>query len=157
MNKLVSLLLTLAILGAFGCGERETEEDVAARRAAARADSMATAEARYDATVFDTLTWESPQARLDRGLVVWNTSCTKCHGQNGGGNGEMAMEFGLQVPSFMAPDWPYAGDLNALRHRIYVGYSGDMPNWGLVGLKYRDVDAVSAYIAENLGPQQAQN
>jgi mono/diheme cytochrome c family protein len=157
MSRWLSLLLAFALVSAVGCAEQESEEDLAAAKAAARADSLAAAEAAYDAAVFDTLTWESQDARVERGALVWNVSCTKCHGDNGGGNGEMAMELQLEVPSFMVPDWEYAGDLDALRHRIFVGYSGEMPNWGIVGLSYRDVDALALYVAAKLGPQTAQN
>ncbi|UCG88417.1 MAG: hypothetical protein JSW71_07710 [Gemmatimonadota bacterium] len=46
--------------------------------------------AQYDTSVFDTLTWESEEARLERGSVVWNHSCARCHGYDAEGNGEMA-------------------------------------------------------------------
>jgi mono/diheme cytochrome c family protein len=110
------------------------------------------AEARYDASVFDTLTWESEQARLERGALVWRTSCQKCHGRRGEGDGEAAVRLQIEMPSFNVPGWQYKDDLPALRHRIFVGYTGAMPNWGLHGLAYRDVDAVAAYINVAMGP-----
>ncbi len=117
------------------------------------------AESQFDASVFDTLTWVNPEARLERGGVVWRASCQKCHGRNGDGAGDMAQQSQLTVPSFLAADWPYAGDLAAIRHRVFVGHEGAMPNWGLHGLKYRDIDAVAGYIVETMAPgnQAAQN
>ncbi len=149
--------MVVALVSAIGCKEQVSDEELAAEKAAARADSVSMAEALYDASVFDTLTWDSPIARVDRGALVWNVSCTKCHGDRGGGNGDYAKQLQLKVPSFMVQDWKYDGDLDALRHRVFVGYSGAMPNWGLVGLPYRDIDAVSVYIATHLGPQTVQN
>jgi mono/diheme cytochrome c family protein len=155
MHCKVSLAVAaLALLPVTGCGGQESEAELEAKKQEARAESLRMAEEMYDASVFDTLTWETPEARLRRGGLVWRSSCQKCHGIEGGGNGEMAMQFELEIPSFLVPDWEYAGDVDALRHRVFVGYSGDMPNWGLVGLKYRDVDAVAAHVAEKLGPAE---
>ncbi len=64
------------------------------------------------------------------------------------------MQFELEVPSFEAPDWSYRGDVEGIRHRVFVGHEGAMPNWGLHGLKYRDVDAVAAHIAASFGPAE---
>ncbi|NIR43611.1 MAG: hypothetical protein GWN99_19445 [Gemmatimonadetes bacterium] len=152
MRSSVALaLMSLCAFALAACGE--SQEDMEARRAQARADSVNMAEGLYDTAVFDTLTWESEQARLERGAVVYRSSCQKCHGANGGGNGEMAMQFELEVPSFQAPGWEYAGDVPALRHRVFVGHEGAMPNWGLY-IKYRDVDAVAAHIAETMTPAE---
>jgi len=156
MRWKVSLVVALAVAVLGGCGEQQDQEaELAAQKQLAREDSVRAAEEMFDATVFDTLTWESDEARLARGAVVYNSSCVKCHGQNGGGNGDMAMARELEVPSFLAPGWEYAGDIDALRQRVFVGYSGNMPNWGLVGLKYRDIDAVASHIAETMGPEEA--
>jgi mono/diheme cytochrome c family protein len=152
----MSVLAALALFGVLGCQGRETEAEVQALRDSAQADSVQMAEDMYDAAVFDTLTWESPQARLERGAVVYRSSCAKCHGPNGGGNGDAAMEHQIAVPSFLAPDWQYAGDVEAIRHATFVGHVGQMPEWGLVGLKAKDVDAVAAYIAESLVPETTQ-
>ena len=40
----------------------------------------------------------------------------------------------------------------ALRQYIYSGNVAGMPYWGLVGLKYRDIDAVARFIS---GPLRA--
>ena len=129
-----------------GGGESAGQREATAR--AAKADSVKMAEEIYDPAAFDTIAWESDQARLERGQVVWQFSCQKCHGLDGQGNGELARQAGLDVPSFRAPDWQYDGDVPAIRHRIFVGHEGAMPNWGLHGLKYRDIDAVAAYVNE---------
>jgi mono/diheme cytochrome c family protein len=149
MRSSVTLVLTgFCAFTLVACGENEAE--VEAQRAQARADSVMIAEQAYDAGVFDTVTWESEEARLERGALVYRSSCQKCHGANGGGNGDVAMQFELEVPSFQAPEWEYAGDVPALRHRVFVGHEGAMPNWGLHGLRYRDVDAVAAHIATTI-------
>lgn len=153
--KVLLAVVALAFLAGAGCSKGESEAEMAAKKQAARADSVRIAEEMFDASAFDTLTWESDSARVQRGAVVWSSSCIKCHGANGGGNGEVAVQFELEVPSFMVPDWEYDGDIDGLRHRVFVGYSGDMPNWGMVGLNYRNIDAVAAYIADRMGPATA--
>ncbi|MGD8698133.1 MAG: c-type cytochrome [Gemmatimonadales bacterium] len=154
--KLILAVAALAIVGAVGCQRAESEAEIQARRDSAQADSVRMAEDMYDATVFDTISWESPQARLERGAVVYRSSCGKCHGTNGGGNGEDALRLQIEVPSFLDPAWEHAGDVGAIRHATYVGHVGWMPEWGLIGLKYKDLDAVSAYIAETLAPESTQ-
>lgn len=145
-RRVAFALVSFTLLAVAGCARRESEEEIEAGRRAARADSVVVAEGQYDVSVFDTLTWETQQARLDRGSVVWNHSCARCHGYDGGGNGELAREMGVQVASFLTPEWPYSGDVQALRHRIYVGDESVMPNWGLHGLSYEAIDAAAAYI-----------
>ena len=77
-------------------------------------------------------------------------SCATCHGSDGLGQGETAVAASLDMPNLIAPDWEKAGDLAAIRRSIYVGHESQMPSWGLVGLKYRDIDAVSHYIDDLL-------
>jgi mono/diheme cytochrome c family protein len=154
--RLIPVLAALAFFGAVGCQRGESEAEIQARRLAAEADTVQMAEDMYDASVFDTITWESPQVRLERGAVVYRSSCGKCHGPNGGGNGEAAMQYQIEVPSFLAPEWQYAGDVVAIRHATFVGHTGEMPEWGIVGLKYKDLDAVAGYIAETLAPGSTQ-
>jgi mono/diheme cytochrome c family protein len=104
------------------------------------ADSM------YNSAIFDTLTWESREARLERGGVVWRSSCQKCHGVNGQGAGDLAQQLEIEVPPLSVD----TTDPAAIRRAIFVGHEGAMPNWGLHGLKYRDIDAVTAYIIQQL-------
>lgn len=136
----MSVLMVLA-----ACGP-ENQVDQETRLRAARSDSVGMAEGEYDASVFDTIVWPSAAERLTRGGVVWQFSCQKCHGRDGAGGGEMAVEQGIDAPSLVEADWAYSGQADSLRHRIFVGYAGEMPNWGLHGLKYRDIDAATSYI-----------
>ncbi len=142
-----------ALVSLVACGG-ESPEEREARRQAARADSVAMAEEVYDATVFDTVTWDSLEARVERGRIVWQSSCEKCHGPEGGGDGELAAQLGLEVPSFLSPDWSYAYEADSLRHRVFVGLAGEMPNWGLHGLGYRNIDATVAYINRLIAPSE---
>jgi mono/diheme cytochrome c family protein len=148
MTKKHGMIALVGVLLAAGCGPGAEEE--AAQRAEdlrlARADSVATAETMYDSSVFDTIQWESQEATLERGALVWRVSCQKCHGMDGRGEGQLAQEHGLQMPDLLAGDWQFAGDPTAIRHRVYVGHESAMPAWGLYGLAYRDVDAVAYHI-----------
>ncbi len=56
------------------------------------------------------------------------------------------------MPDMLAADWSWAGDVAAIRHRVFVGHETEMPSWGLYGLSYRDVDAVAGHIEEVLRP-----
>jgi mono/diheme cytochrome c family protein len=121
----------------------------AARQAAA--DTMAMAASAYDATAFDTISWDDPAAAVERGATVYRFSCQKCHGPDGEGDGGWIMGGDtIRPPSFHAADWEFAEDRDALREQIYVGTLDGMPHWGLEGLKYRDVDAVAIYIQAEL-------
>ena len=151
MLRRIAVPAALAVIFS-ACERGESPQARDARIRAARADSVAMAEVAYDASAFDTIAWATPAARLERGGVVWTFSCQRCHGPDGRGGGELAVQHGLEVPSVVAPDWAYAGVVPAIRHRIFVGHTGEMPNWGLHGLKYRDIDAVAAYIEEVLRP-----
>ncbi len=150
---LTLVLSTLVIAGSVACGG-ETEADRLARLQEARADSVAMATELYDAGVFDTVSWERPEARVERGAVVWRASCEKCHGIEGRGDGELAQQLGLEVPSFLTADWAYADQADSLRQRVFVGLEGGMPNWGLHGLGYRNIDAAVAYIGLLVAPAE---
>jgi mono/diheme cytochrome c family protein len=151
--RLALALSCLIFIGFAGCGG-ESGAEREAREQAAQADSVRMADALYDATVFDTVSWEDMDARVQRGAIVWRASCEKCHGAEGQGDGEFARQLGLEVPSFMSPDWAYAYQVDSLRYRIFVGLEGDMPNWGLHGLGYRNIDAAAGYINALVTPQQ---
>jgi mono/diheme cytochrome c family protein len=154
MRGMFALALSCFVLfAAAGCGG-ESAADREATLRAARADSMRMAEAAFEATVFDTIQWESPEARVQRGAIVWQSSCEKCHGPSGRGDGEAAQQLELEVPSFQSPDWVYAYQADSLRHRIFTGLEGEMPNWGLHGLGYRNIDAVVGYIGSLVAQDQ---
>jgi mono/diheme cytochrome c family protein len=147
------ILLFLAAVLATGCGAGGEEEAIVDREEvlrAARADSVAMAEAMYDATVFDTVSWESDGARWERGGVVWSFSCQGCHGVEGKGHGAVATEHGMAVPDLTVPEWRFRDDISGTRHRIFVGHESEMLSWGPRGLSYRDVDAAAHYIQDLL-------
>jgi mono/diheme cytochrome c family protein len=137
----------------WACGGPSAEEQRAAAveaRLAARADSVAQAAAVYEAAAFDTIQWPSDNDMWERGGVVWSFSCQTCHGSDGVGQGETAVSANLDMPDLVAADWDKAGNLPEIRKSIYIGHESEMPSWGLVGLKYRDIDAVAHYIDDLL-------
>jgi mono/diheme cytochrome c family protein len=154
MNRTLAGLVVVLLFGLTGCGGGEADEmpavDTEESLRAARADSVAQAAEIYEAAVFDTLTWENDNARWERGGVVWAFTCQRCHGADGAGKGEDAVNFDIEVPDMTAADWPYADDLPAIRERIFVGHETEMPSMGLIGLAYSDVDASAHYINDLL-------
>ncbi len=153
--RILSALLAVAVISA--CGGPSAEEQRAAAteaRLVARADSVAQAAAAYEAAAFDTIQWPSDNDMWERGGVVWSFSCQTCHGSDGQGMGETAVSANLDMPNLVAVDWDKAGDLPEIRKAIYVGHESEMPSWGLVGLKYRDIDAVANYIDGLLRPPE---
>ena len=136
------------LLVAAACSGEPAQEEQTGPSAA---DSVLMAAAQYDPANFDTIQWESDAAAVVRGSVVFSYSCAKCHG-TGGEGGEHWVTRGdtLETPSFLVEDWEYADDREALLKLIYTGREGGMPHWGLEGLKYRDIDAVTRFILEEL-------
>ncbi|MFQ5537368.1 MAG: c-type cytochrome [Gemmatimonadota bacterium] len=146
MRRMIPAALSLAWLAACGGGEQAQ-----APQGPTRADSVQMAMAAFDSTAFDTIQWESPDKAIERGSLVFRISCSKCHGEVGRGNGNFVFKGDtLRPPSFLTPDWKYADDPMGLRKKIFSGNVAGMPYWGLVGLKYRDVDAVARFIMEFL-------
>mgnify|MGYP006307058539 CR=1 FL=1 len=141
-------LWALAVAVATACtgGEQAQQEEQAEP-----VDTLAEeAAAAFDPAGFDTISWETDQAALERGSVVYSYSCAKCHGRQGFGDGGFVSRGDtLQPPSFHQSDWEYADDPEGLRQVIFTG-GGHMPHWGLEGLPYRDVDAVARYILEGM-------
>jgi len=136
-----------AVFLTVGCGGGEPP----AQEVAEGPDSAAMAQEAYDPTMFDTVSWESQDAAVERGQVVYRFSCMKCHGEKG--LGDAAFVRGgdtLRPPSFREPDWSYADDKEGIREQVFVGTAETMPHWGLVGLTPRDVDAVAIYIMDGL-------
>lgn len=141
--------LVLFVFGALACAPAEQAplEDPQA----AALDTLRTAELAYDATAFDSISWETNTAAAERGAIVFRFSCEKCHGTEGLGDaGFVAQGDTVRPPSFRAADWRFADDHEALRQHIFVGTAQGMPHWGLEGLKARDIDAVATYIREGL-------
>ncbi len=147
MRRIVPLLVALAWVGACSRSEPATQGAGGSQGT----DSVAMADSTFDSTVFDTLTWKTTQEAHDRGGVVFRVSCQKCHGDAGRGNGNFVLHGDtLRPTSFLAADWRYADDPIGLREKIFVGAPRGMPHWGIIGLGYRDVDAVARYITEVL-------
>lgn len=149
MRRTIPTILALAWLGA--CGGEPPAQEEAVQQGPTRADSVAIATAAYDPANFDTITWKTPQEAVERGGLVYRISCSKCHGDGGRGNGNFVMGGDtLRPPSFLAADWRFAADPAGLRAYIFSGNVAGMPYWGLVGLKYRDIDAVALYVTDFL-------
>lgn len=150
-RTLIVLALSIAAGACAGESGPPPEEQAAA---AAAAQKVADAEAMFDEAAFDTISWESSEATVERGRVVFNFSCQKCHGHTGRGDGGFVTQGDtLRPPSFLEPDWRFADDKDGLRRMVFVGTEHAMPNWGLEGLKPRDIDAVATYILSVLRNQ----
>lgn len=155
MRRTFPFIIALAWLGACG-GERPAEEPVV--QGPTRADSVQMAAENFDPAGLDTIQWKTPQEAIERGGLVFRISCAKCHGDGGRGNGNFVFQGDtLRPPSFLASDWRFANDPVGLRETIFTGNVLGMPYWGLVGLKYRDLDAVARYITEFLRPNYGQH
>lgn len=142
-------VLTLTALAAWSCAPETSEAPPVDRLL--RADTVAMARAAFDPAAFDTLVWESPDAATSRGRLVFRISCAKCHGEEGAGDGGFVMNGDtLRPPSFLPAEWRFAEDPVGLRRQIFTGTVAGMPYWGLVGLKYRDIDAVARFIGQEL-------
>jgi mono/diheme cytochrome c family protein len=143
MRGTVPLLIALVWMGACTSGQRSAQD----AGKPTRADSVAMASSAFDSAAFDTITWKTDSAALDRGNLVYRISCALCHGATGQGDAGFVIRGDtLRPPSFLAADWRFANDPMGLRKYIFTGNVEGMPYWGLVGLKYRDLDAVSRYI-----------
>ena len=141
------LLSSILFLSACGPSSQERDAMAAEQRALAAADTLALAEAGFDASAFDTLAWAVTDSAVARGRVVFSYSCQKCHGSAGDGSGGFVTQGDtLRPPTFLADDWRFRDDHEGLRRQIFVGTSNGMPHWGLEGLKPRDIDAVAHFI-----------
>jgi cytochrome c len=149
MRPVIPVLVALAWLGA--CGGSSNARPQEANKDSIQADSVALASRAFDSTVFDTITWKKKGDDIARGGVVYNYSCVRCHGEDGSGvKNAIFRGDTLNVPSFLGPDWALADSPMALRKLIFAGDSTGMPHFGIIGLHYRDVDAVARYITQDL-------
>lgn len=152
MRTMTSILaLTLGLVGTACSSGEEDAAATPADASKAQADSVMMAEEMYDETAFDTIAWESPEVAHERGKVVFQFSCRKCHGEAGLGDGGFVQGgVTLEPPNFLQDDWRFAEDRAGLRKQVFTGTAQGMPHWGFYGLKYRDIDAVATYIQEVL-------
>ncbi|HUH12592.1 MAG TPA: c-type cytochrome [Longimicrobiales bacterium] len=118
-----------------------------------RGQQVAEADAAFSPALFDTIAWESDTQRIEQGNIVFAAECRKCHGALGHGDTEYARAEGIEVPSLVEPEWEYGDDPEAVRRRIFAGHPAGMPTWGVAGITPREIDAVAAYITEQLRPE----
>ena len=151
MRRATVIVTTPLLCGLLAC--QPAEPDTAMEQGPTRADSVGMAMQMFDAASFDTIAWETEEAATERGGLVFRISCEKCHGAHGRGDGSFVFRGDtLRPPSFLSPDWGFADAPMELRRYIFSGNVAGMPYWGLVGLKYRDIDAVARFIS---GPLRA--
>jgi len=140
---------TLGIAGVIlllvGC-ESEGYEPPPEERRIELADSL------YSPALFDTITWESDQERIEAGNLVYADSCRRCHGPVGEGGPARVAGREFSVPSLVRPDWPF-DHIAAVRQRTFTGHTGGMPSWGISRLTPREIDAVAFYLIEQLRPE----
>jgi mono/diheme cytochrome c family protein len=142
----IPALALLLVVGAAACEKHEFEPPD-------RDAQVEEASRRYSQALFDTVTWASDSARAFEGNALYAASCRRCHGTLGRGDTELAAERGLEVPSLVEPDWPYAVSVDTVRHRIFAGHPEGMPTFGVARLSPREIDGVAWYILEELRPE----
>ncbi|HEU5210753.1 MAG TPA: c-type cytochrome [Longimicrobiales bacterium] len=130
----IALLMTAA-----ACEKHEFEPP-------SREAQVAQADSIYSPALFDTIAWESDSLRLAVGNDIFAARCRRCHGYLGQGGPVEVRGDTVDVPSLVAPDWSYTGDVDAIRRRIFTGHPAGMPIWGIAGLAMREIDAVAWYI-----------
>lgn len=133
----------IGLLLLAACGEHEFHPP-------SREAQVAEAEAAYSPALFDSIGWDADSARFAAGNDIFASRCRKCHGPDGRAGTDYAREQELDVPSLIEADWPYAGDIAAVRRRIFVGHPQGMPTWGVAGLTPREIDAVAYYVLSGL-------
>lgn len=145
LSRFWALTLVLGVT-AVGCSDHEFHPPSEEEREA-QADSV------YSAAIFDTLTWASDSARIQTGNLVFADECRRCHGPLGRGETDYARDNELEVPSLVSEGWALEGQIDTIRHRIFVGHGPGMPNWGMGRLTPRQIDAAAFYILEQLRPE----
>lgn len=144
--KSTRLLACCLLLAAAGCESHEFEPP--SREAQVQqADSM------YAPALFDTVQWSGDSVRLAVGNDIFGARCRRCHGYLGDGGSVEILDDTVDVPSLVQPEWDYAGDIDAIRRRIFTGHPRGMPTWGVAGLTPREIDAVAWYIDTVLRPE----
>lgn len=129
------------VLGTTAC---ETQPDQPERT---EDDIVQNATAEYDPAAYDTVTWASDSAAVDRGRDIFKWACAECHGPEGLGDGGRVIDGDtIRPPSFHTEGWAFADDPDALHEKVFVGNSLGMPHWGLRQMRPRDIVAVERYI-----------
>ena len=143
MRKVATVALMCAIVA---CEKHEFEPPSREARVA-QADSL------YTPALFDSITWSSDSLRVAEGNNVFGARCRRCHGYLGAGGPAEIYGDTVEVPSLIEPDWPLAGDPDAIRRRIFTGHPAGMPTWGIARLTPREIDAVAFYVDRVLRPE----
>lgn len=111
------------------------------------AEQVTAATNQFDPAAFDTVSWESDEAAIERGRDIFKWACAECHGEDGRGDGGRVIDGDtIRPPSFHQEDWPYAEDHELLQEKVFVGNTLGMPHWGLRQMQPRDVVAVEKFI-----------
>lgn len=139
-NCAIAFVVLLAACGKHEFHPPSQEQQVA------QADSL------YNPAVFDSIHWPSDAGRLLVGNEVYARKCDKCHGPLGKGGTDYARQQNLQVPSLVRSDWQFGNNPDTVRRRVFIGHTNGMPTWGVAELSAREVDAVTAYVIEQLRP-----
>lgn len=143
-TRWIVLLTVLAVVGA--CSDHEFHPPGQEARLE-RADSL------YEDARFDTIEWRSDAERIQAGNLVFADECRRCHGPLGRGGTEYAESYELDVPSLVEQGWEYDGMTDSVRYHIFVGHGREMPQWGVGRLTPKEIDAVAAYITDQLRPE----
>ena len=107
----------------------------------------------FSPAAFDTIDWPDRSRMLVTGAAIYGADCRDCHGPEGRGGTAYAEEHRIDPPSLVREDWPFEGDLDAVRQVVFTGHVGGMPTHGIAGLTPRQIDAVSRYLVEQLRPE----
>ena len=132
-------LLAVGLLILAACEAHEWEPP-------SREAQVAQADSIYTPALFDTIAWDSDSLRVATGNDIFAARCRRCHGYLGEGGPTEVRGEQVTVPSLVADDWTYAGDIEAIRRRVFTGHPTGMPIWGIAGLTMREIDAVAWYI-----------
>lgn len=136
--------VTAAVAVAAALGACDAQEESADARTI---DETIEAAHEYDPAAYDTVTWASDSAAVERGRDIFKWACAECHGETGHGDGGRVIDGDtIRPPTFHQEDWAFADDPDALHQKVFVGNSLGMPHWGLRQMRPRDIVAVERYI-----------
>ena len=143
-----------AVVAIAGLGACDAQDEAAADREALEVAEAAEA---YDPAAYDTVSWASDTAAVNRGRDIFKWVCAECHGERGLGDGGRVIDGDtIRPPSFQQEDWTYADSPEALHRKVFIGNTLGMPHWGLRQMRPRDIVAVERYIRLELIEGQGQ-